>query len=382
MYKNANHIINSKNKVASMSSNMNARHSLASLRLKQEISKAGPMTQSLSLYSDDISMPTLSLQDPEEIKGPIKEDTASHTSISEQSTLVNELSVETESEKGSEKKNTLDMARLDRLHKKVKDAQTETLPTWEADLKAKKSKLKKSKSQYEANISQHSHVTVSALERKLVSCIKLYHADDSGGDASSHSEKNSLRTRDLIPNYKLSDVNNCLNAFFRVDKNLSGCLDIEEWVEFFLTINEKMSAHAARQLFLHVDKNGDGLLSLRELVPVMFSKATPSQVSLILKHIDSEIAKSKTDSKLEEKAVLKEDMSVLFEAYDVDKINYIRVQLIRDKLMRFQLPVAAQLAFNEKLKGTEDDDMVNIAQFTRIFMTYLSVQPRSDVEEK
>ena len=49
--------------------------------------------------------------------------------------------------------------------------------------------------------------------------------------------------------------------------------------------------------------------------------------------------------------------------------------------MRFQLPVGAQLAFNEKLSVVEDDDMVNLSQFTRMFVSYLSLERRNEEDE-
>jgi Ca2+-binding EF-hand superfamily protein len=173
-----------------------------------------------------------------------------------------------------------------------------------------------------------------------------------------------------VPNYKLADVRNFLDGFFRVDKNLSGLLDVDEWVEFFLTMNKSMTAQAARQLFSHVDTNRDGVLSLHELVPVIFSEATSSQVSLILKYIDEEVTRNMKTYRKDE--IYKEDMAILFETYDADNIGYIKVQLVRDKLAQFRLPVAAQLAFTQKLKDMEDGDMVNLPEFTRMFISYMS----------
>jgi Ca2+-binding EF-hand superfamily protein len=215
-----------------------------------------------------------------------------------------------------------------------------------------------------------------ALERKLVCSIKRCHADPKEDNETDGAEKYVLSARDLVPNYKLSDVKNFLNAFFRVDKNLSGYLDLEEWIEFFQALNETMSAQSARQLFSHVDTNGDGVLSMQELVPVIFAAATSTQVTMILKYIDAELARNMTS--ISKHTVYKEDMCLLFESYDEDNIGYIKVSMIRDKLMRFQLPIAAQLAFNEKLKGIEDDDMVNLQEFTRMFMAYLSLEAHPD----
>jgi Ca2+-binding EF-hand superfamily protein len=356
---------------------MNARHSLALLRLKQNITKAGPMTQEeQSLYSDDISLPSIALQDPEDSKDEKQGGTTDSKKTRGQSKLL--VTNSDQHADDTTKKKKPDQDKLDSVVKKVMDAQQESIPPWEEELNRKKDmKMKKSMRRRRANNSQHSHTTIVAIERKLACSIKRCHdVDKEEGSGIPCEEKVVLKARDLVPHYKLSDVKNFLNAFFRVDKNLSGYLDVEEWVEFFLAMNQLMSSQSARQLFSHIDSNRDGVLSLHELVPVIFAEASPNQVAIILKHIDDEVTRNM--SSYNAHAVYKEDMAVLFETYDADNIGYIRVQLIRDKLMRFHLPVAAQLAFNEKLKGIEDDDMINLAEFIRLFITYLSLQKQED----
>lgn len=411
MYKNANHIINAKHKVSSVSSNMNARHSLALLRLKQDIGKAGPMTQicQVPLY-DDIS--SIALQDEveeDEYKDDDDDNDESNDHYigscddeSKQKKVVRKQSVSEYGRKKSVVQNArkqsrhairtstpngqeaskLNMEKLEGAMKKVMDAENDNVPHYiEVEVKRRKElKLQKSRRLRQSD-SHHSKSTIVALERKLIASIKRFHADKKSKAlspenvmASFHEEKFVLKARDLIPHYKLSDVKDFLNAFFLVDKNLSGYLDLEEWVAFFQAMNESMTAQAARLLFSHVDVNGDGVLSLHELVPVIFAEASPHQVKLILKFIDDEITRSMSTYNIID--VYKEDLAILFEAYDSDNIGYIKVHLIRDKLMRFQLPVAAQMAFNEKLRGIEDDDMMNLPEFTRMFLSYLSLEPR------
>ena len=57
----------------------------------------------------------------------------------------------------------------------------------------------------------------------------------------------------------------------------------------FGSVNQSMTAQEARLIFLKVDKNGDGNLSLRELLPIVFSKASKEQIALITKFAYSEI---------------------------------------------------------------------------------------------
>ena len=57
-----------------------------------------------------------------------------------------------------------------------------------------------------------------------------------------------------------------------------------EWVTLFSKINKNVSAQEARLIFMQIDKNGCGAVSLAELVPVIFSKGTRHQIKLITQY--------------------------------------------------------------------------------------------------
>jgi Ca2+-binding EF-hand superfamily protein len=365
MYKHANNVIKEKNKISSVSSQMNARHGIALKRLKQNVTKVGQMTQQAeSTYNVDISLPSISLNDEDDEESNSGQTQPKDSSI--RSRVENASALQEQGEKRMP-----DAEKIEKIMKKVMEAENDSIPEWElASNRKRELRLKKSARRRRTDNAQHSQRTIVALERKLALAIKRRHSDEGDGNDESSTQKVVLRPRDLVPNYKLADVRNFLDGFFRVDKNLSGLLDVDEWVEFFLTMNKSMTAQAARQLFSHVDTNRDGVLSLHELVPVIFSEATSSQVSLILKYIDEEVTRNMKTYRKDE--IYKEDMAILFETYDADNIGYIKVQLVRDKLAQFRLPVAAQLAFTQKLKDMEDGDMVNLPEFTRMFISYMS----------
>lgn len=382
---------------------MNARHNLASLRLKHNVTKVGPMTQpSQSSYSEDISLPSIAMPDDEddadddddedddnEAKGGKTNTNRRKSSVSDRKKSRQFSFIATNLVNGHNENEIKkpDQEKLNIAMKKVTDAAIDTVPHYlDVELNRRKDKKLQQSRKFRRSDSHHSKSAIAALERKLVNSIKRCHAEtdnianpENATATTVPHEKFVLKTRDLIPHYKVSDVKNFLNAFFRVDKNLSGYLELEEWVEFFQDLNASMSALSARLLFSHVDVNGDGVLSLHELVPVIFPEASLAQVKLILKFIDDEITRSM--SQYNRQDVHKEDMAILFESYDIDNIGYIKVQMIRNKIMRFQLPVSAQLAFNELLSGVEDGDMVNLPQFTRMFVTYLSLEPKDQNEE-
>ena len=47
----------------------------------------------------------------------------------------------------------------------------------------------------------------------------------------------------------------------------------------FTKLDKHASAHQARLLFLKIDDNGGGTVSLGELIPVVFNRASARQVS-------------------------------------------------------------------------------------------------------
>ena len=57
-----------------------------------------------------------------------------------------------------------------------------------------------------------------------------------------------------------------------------------EWVTIFNKINKNVSAQEARLIFMQIDKNCSGAVSLAELVPVIFDKGTKNQIKLIAQY--------------------------------------------------------------------------------------------------
>lgn len=51
-----------------------------------------------------------------------------------------------------------------------------------------------------------------------------------------------------------------------------GDLDIHEWVRLFATINHNIPAQEARMIFMKVDRDADGFISMKDLIPVVFNK--------------------------------------------------------------------------------------------------------------
>ena len=56
---------------------------------------------------------------------------------------------------------------------------------------------------------------------------------------------------------------------------------MSEWVNLFGKLDKNVSAQEARLIFMQIDRNGSGAVSLAELVPVVFSKASRQQIKMI-----------------------------------------------------------------------------------------------------
>ena len=87
-----------------------------------------------------------------------------------------------------------------------------------------------------------------------------------------------LRKGAFGPHYSLAEVLHFRGNFNSVDVDMSGTLDMNEWMKFLHRMNQKMSPTDAQLLFMHIDHDRSGTIEMSELLPVVFSNAKPEQV--------------------------------------------------------------------------------------------------------
>ncbi|EQC39989.1 hypothetical protein SDRG_02649 [Saprolegnia diclina VS20] len=83
------------------------------------------------------------------------------------------------------------------------------------------------------------------------------------------------------PHYSTKDVLEFGDTLQRFDKDLSGDIDIDEWLKIMTALGAKSQAidvAVARDLFSTVDDNDDGLISHQELLHIVFLQATKEQL--------------------------------------------------------------------------------------------------------
>ena len=210
-----------------------------------------------------------------------------------------------------------------------------------------------------------SQAVKNTLELKLRNSIKDVHKPVSS--IKNDSNRVVLTTRMLLPYYKLENIKQFMDIFSSVDQDFSGDLDINEWVNLFIKMDAGQSAHNARMIFLQLDKSGDGYLSMKELIPIVFNKASKQQKKLIQRYADSEIIKKRND----DYALTPAEISQLFECYDVDSTGFVTVSLIRDRIRAMSLPETAHFGFMDQITYLEEDEMLNESEFTRVFRRYV-----------
>jgi Ca2+-binding EF-hand superfamily protein len=180
--------------------------------------------------------------------------------------------------------------------------------------------------------------------------------------------KKALTTRALLPYYKLESVHQFMDIFAKVDENFSGDLDVNEWIKLFTSLNESVPVQEARMIFMKIDKDCDGYLTMRELVPVVFSKASKEQQRLIIAYAEMELTKKVEHENIPK--VTNTDLEQLFESYDGENIGFVDVSLIKERVRAMNLSEQALFFFMDNISDLADDEMVNLIEFKRLFKMY------------
>jgi hypothetical protein len=110
------------------------------------------------------------------------------------------------------------------------------------------------------------------------------------------------------------------------------------------------------------------VLSVKDLVPIVFSKGDKQQQSLISNYLEEQIAKGGLQGS---DGVSTQEIECLFECYDKEHIRYITVRLLRDKIKGLRLPVTAVASVSASFADYEDDELLNISEFIRVFHTFI-----------
>jgi Ca2+-binding EF-hand superfamily protein len=250
--------------------------------------------------------------------------------------------------------------RVENLLEKVREAEESSTPLWEKKLFSSKGIARKDKRQV-ASV----RTNVEMLEKKLAQAIKVFYRVD----VATLGENKPLSTRILLPYYKMADVKHFLDAFQKVDEDYSGDLNIDEWCNFLMSLGGKsLDIQQARTIFYGIDMQGDGVVSVKDLIPVVFGKATSNQQKLITKYLELEISRRKAIGK---DILTEHDLRKLFEYYDEDVLGFIPADAVRERIKALSISEQAMYAVLSSFAEMDADEMMNPSDFIKTFHLYV-----------
>lgn len=367
MYKNADKLLAERE---SMSKNQ-MRHIISLARIEQNVRKVNSMVHVLPPPAhDDVVLPKNAST------STIEDDNNKDNDMRTKYRL--EMSASMVSDEARARQRPLDKAFIQKLMDKVGDA-TDNGPDWEAKLREsvmKKEALKRKKTKEKISVQAR-----EGIERRLQNAIKSkLRSMGSGGVTSPPStapgapnspdkKKFVLTNRMLLPSYKMADVRGFLDVFNRTDEDFTGDLNINEWCKLFSVFSKSIPQHEIKLMFLQVDTKKEGVLTFRDIVPIVFSKADKNQIKWIIQFLEGEIVQ-KSDKNVH--SISAAEIEQLFDCYDTDNIGFVAVSYIRERIRNMNLPEPIQFAFMESIVDLEEDEMVNNQEFLRIFRIYCS----------
>lgn len=265
----------------------------------------------------------------------------------------------------------IDRIRVAKWIQKVTDAEEGAIPEWEArDTKRREDRERKKKHKKRIQNVTHTHFAMKALEFKLIKSIVSFHKVNEENGGTFENKPCRITTRDLLPYYRAADFKNFFNVYLCVDEDFRGELDVKQWVNFFSKMKKTVSKKAAYLLFTDLDKDADGLLTIEDLIEYMFAKANPKQLELMKCNILHIVKKNRA---VGQEGLAEAEMNQMFEYYDEEFVGFIKVRSLKDRLKSFNLPPAAGVSIYAKLKELNDDDMISLAEFLKLFKPYLIV---------
>lgn len=207
----------------------------------------------------------------------------------------------------------------------------------------------------------------TSLEKKLQTAImQRYNDRNLIRRMGTNNKRKKLTTRDLLPFYRLEDVEHFLDIFSMVDGDQNGALDINEWISIFTNLDSALPLHEIISMFDGVDTRMDGLLLLSDMIPMLFSKASKEQKRLITQYAESHIFSAFVYGK----HLKIGDLQRLFECYDTSCTGFVPVPLIKERLQAMNFPVDIVSDIIDSFLGINNDEYLNLPEFIKLFRIY------------
>jgi len=187
------------------------------------------------------------------------------------------------------------------------------------------------------------------------------------------SKFNELKKTEFAPHYQIEEVKHFLECFRYVDRNMSGEIDIDEWQEFLKGMNQEMSGTDSRRLFMHIDENHNGAISMGEICKVVFNRASAMQQKIMVNVMNCELsAQIDDDNHKAMTDITRDDLRQLYKIYDEEskmrmsvKDIALCVQMLKiDEMLIFSL--FADAGVDNIMKPEVDEEL-----FVDVIYSYL-----------
>ena len=141
-------------------------------------------------------------------------------------------------------------------------------------------------------------------------------ASPNGDESDTMVDPATLDKAAFAPHYTVPDVIHFCENFVYVDIDMSGELDMDEWETFLSRSNQELSSNDAKLLFMHIDVNRDGTISIGELTPVVFSLATRKQHKEMVRVVRHHVQTLKSShAEVHREVVGDDELAELFRAH-------------------------------------------------------------------
>ena len=184
------------------------------------------------------------------------------------------------------------------------------------------------------------------------------------------SKWSELRQGAFGPNYTVDEIKHFYSCFSFVDQDMSGEIDVDEWQQFLNGMDQQMSPTDARRLFMHIDANHNGVIDMSEISKVVFNRATPEQLKVMINVMtnQTQMQKRLNQSKRE---FTRNDLRELFKLYDENDEKRLSVAKLKSAFTILSVPGdVVEGLFEERGIDVVTGD-IDADEFTDIFHDYL-----------